>query len=254
VFSSDAPAVAGARYRPAYAAQLSAWRALWPAAGITHGVLIQPSFFGTDNREMLAALAADAAPLRGVAVVNPRVDAATLTRFNALGVRAIRLNLKGVKDYGAFASPPWYGLFERIDELGWHIEVQVDSGRLPEIAAALDGPPVPVVFDHFGNPGRDEASIDATFAALQRLTETHEVWGKLSAPYRLESGEPQALAARWLDVVGPRQLVWGSDWPGTGHEGAHEYQRLRAELDKWLDASLAQAVLWDNAARLYQFS
>jgi predicted TIM-barrel fold metal-dependent hydrolase len=57
VFSATAPPVAGARYRPSYAARLAAWRALWRPAGITHGVLIQPSFFGTNNTEMLATIA-----------------------------------------------------------------------------------------------------------------------------------------------------------------------------------------------------
>ena len=64
VFSATAPAAPGARYRPAYAARLADWRAQWPAAGITHGVLTQLSFFGTDNREMLAAIAGPGASAR----------------------------------------------------------------------------------------------------------------------------------------------------------------------------------------------
>ena len=59
VFSADAPAVAGARYRPAYGANVNEWRGLWERAGITHGVVVQPSFFGTDNREMLDTIASD---------------------------------------------------------------------------------------------------------------------------------------------------------------------------------------------------
>ncbi|HST01643.1 MAG TPA: amidohydrolase family protein, partial [Usitatibacter sp.] len=59
VFSADAPAVAGARYRPTYGANVKDWRGLWERAGITHGVVVQPSFFGTDNREMLDTIAAD---------------------------------------------------------------------------------------------------------------------------------------------------------------------------------------------------
>ena len=57
VFSAHAPSVPGARYRPDYGANVDVWRAQWPQAGITHGVVVQPSFFGTDNREMLDTIA-----------------------------------------------------------------------------------------------------------------------------------------------------------------------------------------------------
>ena len=118
VFSASAPAVAGARYRPAYEATLDAWQSQWSRAGITHGVLVQPSFFGTDNGEMLAALAMDARRLRGVAVVDPACDAGEIARLQSGGVRAIRLNLKGVKDYAALASDPWQALFARVKDAG----------------------------------------------------------------------------------------------------------------------------------------
>lgn len=253
VFSAESPAVPGARYRPAYGADLSAWRALWKVAGISHGVVVQPSFFGSDNREMLETLAADSRHLRGVAVLNPHADAATLARFHARGVRAIRLNLKGAANYGAFATDSWRAFFDRVHALGWHVENFVDTGRLPAIEAAFEGTPVRVLFDHFGSPGIGKDSIDATFAAVRRLAETREVWVKLSAPYRLDGGDPRELAARWLDAVGPLRMVWGSDWPWTTHEQGNDYGRLRAALDDWIDAGLVRQVLWDNAARLYRF-
>src|SRR2546421_9513646 len=104
VFSAQAPAVAGARYRPEYAADLHAWRSFWPAAGVTHGVVVQPSFFGSDNRELLDTISSDRQHLRGVAVLPPMIDDATLERFHRDGVRAIRLNLRGVRDYAEYAS------------------------------------------------------------------------------------------------------------------------------------------------------
>jgi predicted TIM-barrel fold metal-dependent hydrolase len=251
VFSARAPAVRGARYRPAYAATLAAWRSAWAGAGITHGVVVQPSFFGTDNREMRAAVASDLDHLRGVAVVEAGADTETLAALHADGVRAIRLNLKGVDDYSTYAMPPWAGLFERVHASGWHVEIHVDTGRLAEIAEAFADVAVALVFDHFGSPG--DRTRDATFAAVARLAKSRDVWGKLSGPYRLEGGEPRELAARWLDTVGPDRVVWGSDWPWTSHEGGQDYARLRGALDEWVDARVARAALWDNAARLYRF-
>jgi predicted TIM-barrel fold metal-dependent hydrolase len=254
VFSAAAPPAAGFRYRPAYAATLGEWRSHWASAGIARGVVVQPSFFGTDNAEALAAVAADPVHLRAVAVVDPGFAGADLARLAAGGVRAIRLNLKSAADYSAYASEPWRALLERVHALGWHVEAYVDAGRLPEIAPAFLASPVTVVFDHFGNPGATREAQDATFAAVAALARTRPVWAKLSGHYRLGGADPATLARRWIDAVGERQLVWGSDWPWTNHERENNYGRLRDLLDGWAGAALARAIVWDNAARLYGFA
>lgn len=254
VFSATAPAVSGARYRPSYGADPADWRGLWAKAGITHGVVVQPSFFGADNREMLDTVAADPEHLRGVAVVTPLVDAPTLARFHAQGVRAIRLNLKGLESYAVYSASNWHDLYSRVAKIGWHVEVFVDVGRLSEIASAFEGTDVPVVFDHFGSPGSQPKSVDATFASVRSLVRARDVYVKFSGSYRLAGGDPKSLAARWLDAVGPSRVVWGSDWPWTAHEAGRDYGRIRADLDEWVDSRVATAALWDNAARLYAFN
>jgi predicted TIM-barrel fold metal-dependent hydrolase len=169
-------------------------------------------------------------------------------------VRGIRLNLRGASDYAEYAKPSWRALFDRAHERGWHLECYVDPGRLSEITPAVEGSPIAIVFDHFGVPGANAAAVDATFAAAARMARSREVWVKLSAPYRVEGMEPGELARRWLDAVGPQRLVWGSDWPWTGHEAQRfSYGKLRSRLDEWVDPSLASAILWDNPARLYGF-
>jgi predicted TIM-barrel fold metal-dependent hydrolase len=254
VFSAHAPAVPGARYRPDYAAEPAAWRALWPAAGITHGVVVQPSFFGADNREMLDTLAGDREHLRGVAVLWPNTDDETIERFHDQGVRATRLNLRGARDYSEYCTEAWRNFYCRLHERGWHVECFVDTGRLPDIAPAFDGAPIAVVFDHFGAPGNAPNIIKATFTAVRRLTAEREVWCKFSGPYRLEGGDAKEHAARWLEAVGPSRILWGSDWPFTGFEGSGDYASLRARLAEWIPREHEAAVLWDNAARLYGFS
>jgi predicted TIM-barrel fold metal-dependent hydrolase len=254
VFSATAPPVSGARYRPSYAARLAAWRALWRPAGITHGVLVQPSFFGTNNDEMLSTIASDNARLRGVAVVDPAVSDATLARLAAGGVRAIRLNLRGVKDLSDYTSLWWDAVFARVHARGWHVEVFVDPGALPQLAPAFARTAIPIVLDHFGSASNDPALNARLFETAKALAAERPVWCKLSAPYRLGGADAQALAARWLDILGPQRLVWGSDWPWTQHERGQDYQRLRESLDRWAGAANSRAILWDNAARLYGFS
>ncbi len=251
VFSATAPAIRGARYRPAYPAPLASWQDHWRRAGVTHGVLVQPSFFGTENAELVAALGLDPGRLRGVAVVDPEADDAALDRMHAAGVRAVRLNLRGALE-GLVALPPWQALLGRAHARGWHAEVFADAGRVPAIVEALGTTPASVVFDHFGHP--DPAAIDATFAAVARLAATRPVWAKLSAPYRLEGCDPVDLARRWLAAVGPARLVWGSDWPWTGHEEGRHYRTLADALPQWVGAEAARGILWDNPARLYRFA
>jgi predicted TIM-barrel fold metal-dependent hydrolase len=253
VFSASSARVPHARYRPAYAARLEDWRALWPAAGVTHGVLTQVSFLGADNRELLQAIGRDPAHLRGVARVEPGIDDAALAALEAGGVRAARLNLSGVADFSAYGTPAWRALLDRVQARGWHVEVFTDAGRLPGIAAALGTSTIPIVFDHFGNPGRDEASIERSFEAAAGLAARRSVAVKLSAPYRLAGADPARLAQRWLEVVGPGGLLWGSDWPWTRHEAGRDYAELRGMLEAWLPSSVVPAVLWDNAARIYRF-
>jgi predicted TIM-barrel fold metal-dependent hydrolase len=254
VFSATAPAVAGARYRPSYAARLAAWRALWRPAGITHGVLIQPSFFGTDNTEMLATIASDRARLRGVAVVDSSVSDAQLAHHDAGGVRGIRLNLRGVGDFSAYTTHGWKSLFERVHDLRWHVEVFLDAGALPRLLPAFLNTRVEVVLDHFGSPGETREAVEATFTAAKELAEKRALWVKLSAPYRLaEGGDPVRLAKRWIDLVGPTNVVWGSDWPWTQNERGKDYLRQRESLDRWVGANASASILWDNAARLYAF-
>jgi len=220
------------------------------------GTVIAPVAFGafvevTSWPLAFAALAV--CPLAAWWVLTPLVGEASLSRMHAGGVRAIRLNLRGVGDWSQYANPSWEALFALVHGLGWHVEVFVDPGHAPDVVPILAAIPIPVVFDHFAVPGTDEFAIDATFRAAERLAASRPVWCKLSAPYRLLGGDPQALAARWLDIVGPERLVWGSDWPWTGHEDAGDYRRLRKALDRWVGSARLGAVLWDNAAQLYDF-
>jgi predicted TIM-barrel fold metal-dependent hydrolase len=249
VFSAGAAAVAGARYRPAYEASLDAWRGHWADGGITHGVLVQPSFFGTDNGEMLDAVARDPTHLRAVVVVDRMASAQELSTLAQRGAVALRYNLHGVGHLDAAFNGAGRALLERAAALGWHLEVFANRGAVPRIARLLAPIAIPVVFDHFAAPDADGAP---TYAALRELARTHEVWCKLSAPYRAPGCDPAALAARCIESVGDQRVVWGSDWPFTRHEEANRYEDLRAALGLWV-GPLTPRILWDNPARLYRF-
>jgi predicted TIM-barrel fold metal-dependent hydrolase len=250
-------AVPGARYSPRYAATLATWREASQAVGVTHGVLVQPSFLGTDNTYLLAQLKQHPDTLRGVAVVAPTVSFGLLEDLNGLGVRGIRLNLAGQShDMAAWsaAKPLW----DAVLRLGWHVELHTDAGALPKVLAALPQA-LSVVIDHFGKP--EKASLlDETVVAVQRrstggvLSNVTNVYVKLSAAYRLQAElNPKDLAALWLGELGPLALLWGSDWPCTNFEAKADYPALHGALEDWLgqDAGAVQAARSANPMRLY---
>jgi len=58
VFLKNLPLVPGHRYTITYDASLDQYLAMLDRHGMSNGVLIQPSFLGTDNRYLLSALLA----------------------------------------------------------------------------------------------------------------------------------------------------------------------------------------------------
>ena len=229
---------------------MSAWKEQWRQNGITHGVLVQPSFFGTDNRELLAALATDPAHLRGVAVIDPSFGDGALRELGASGIVALRLNLHGVEAVAPYFEGKWRALLERCARVGWHVEVFANAGMAPRVAQLLAPIAIDVVFDHFAVP--EAGRLGETYDALASLASTRAVWCKLSAPYRIAPANADECAGACVAALGADRVVWGSDWPFTRHEGAADYAILRRRAGAWA-GSREQALLWDNAARLYRF-
>ncbi len=239
----------GARYAPAYAAPLATWQAAARPLGVGRGVLVQTSFLGTDNTLLTATLAQHPDALRGIAVVAPDADAATLEPLHAAGVRGIRLNLSGVSHH-ILAWSAATGLWDALAALGWHLELHTDIGRLPDVLAQLPAT-LPLVIDHLGKP-EAVAANDATVRALAERARQAPVHVKLSGAYRLGGLDAGALARLWLAELGPQRLLWGSDWPCTNHEAHADYAALWRSLDDWLhDADAARAARAGNPQRLY---
>ena len=241
-------AVPGARYVPAYAATLQAWQDAASACGVVRGVLVQPSFLGTDNGLLVAQLQARPDALRGVAVVAPTASAGALHALHRAGVRGIRLNLAG----RAADLAPWRrasAIWDALLELGWHVELHTDQGALPVTLASLPAA-LPLVVDHMGKPAAVRAA-DASIHALVQRSRQAQVYVKLSGAYRLNGLDPGALARLWLDAIGPARLLWGSDWPCTNHEQEADYPALLSALHAWVGSVAAERVLTDNAQALY---
>ena len=244
VFARGLPLAPGRRYAPGYDATTADYLDHLDRHGFSHGVLVQPSFLGTDNRYMLEALASAPGRLRGIAVVEADCPGDELARLRAGGVVGLRLNLIGAAD-PALSAEPWRSLLRRAAALGLQIEIQAEAARLAHLLPALLEAGATVVIDHFGLPDPRLGPEDPGWRAMLALAaDAPCLHLKLSAPYRLGAEGP-ALAARLSpslrEAFGPR-LVFGTDWPHTQHEGPAHAAAALHDLETWLPDPTDRAV------------
>lgn len=242
-------------------APLSAWRETLAPQGVTHGVVVQPSVYGTDNRVLLAALAEGAGRLVGVAAVAADVSDAELDRLVAAGVRGVRMAHFTAGDPRALGGfVPWRDTFDalepRLHARGLHLQLFTDARLLPALADRLAGARVPVVIDHMGRTPASLGTDHDGLRTLAALLRDAPVWVKLSGIANLSDDAPLHEDARRVHEVlvaaAPHRLVWGSDWPHTRPAGAAPCTRaLLALARRWTPVEHQDAIFRGNAARLY---
>ncbi|MFC0336945.1 Predicted metal-dependent hydrolase, TIM-barrel fold [Kushneria avicenniae] len=258
IFSQHLPMARQRRYSPDYDADVSQYLAHLDRCGLSHGVLVQPSFLGTDNSYMLSALRQHGERLRGTAVVAPDIDDPALDVLGEAGVVGVRLNLVGqtLDDYGA---AHWRHLFTRLAHRGWSVEIQRTLGDLGPVVPAILESGVAVVIDHYGLPqgGAIDTSLGEHRTFLDWLGEGN-LWIKLSATYRSGMSVDQARAAidTFQEAFGhAERLVWGSDWPHTRFEDQTDHEAQFVLMETLLpDPALRRQVMIDNPARLFMIN
>ncbi len=225
------------------------------ALGMTFGVLVQISVYGTDNRLLREVLTRHPQRLRGVAVVKGDISDPELDALHEAGVRGVRINLSFG---GGVAMAELDALAPKLAERGWHVQVLFHLRQLDEHLPRLRRLPVPCVIDHMGHFPAELGPQTPAFRQLLAIARDHPWWVKLSGAYRLEPAAPwphSAELARALAEHLPDRLVWGSDWPHVAVAHRPDTQGLLDVLPLWLpEPDLRQRVLVDNPARLYGFN
>jgi predicted TIM-barrel fold metal-dependent hydrolase len=225
---------------------------------VSHAVLVQPSFLGTDNSFFAAICRKYPQRFRGVAVVDPAVSDEELESLADAGVVGMRLNLLGLP-LPDLRSGDWPRLFARANSLRWHVEVHREAGDLPMIVGELLAQRCTVVVDHFGRPNAEAGTSDPGFRYLLSSAGTGKVWVKLSAAYRSARGDSglslgKAITSALLEAFGAERLVWGSDWPHTQHQDVIDYAASVHALATWVpDESTRAAILSRSAKELFRF-
>jgi predicted TIM-barrel fold metal-dependent hydrolase len=259
VFTHTLDLAAERRYAPGYDATLAQYLGTLHAHGLSHGVLVQPSFLGTDNSYLLSALRQAPDRLRGVVVLAPDVSPAVLNDLAGQGVVGVRLNLMG-KALPDVRDPAWKGFFGRIADLGWHVELHRQVEDLPGLVSQLLPFGARLVIDHFGRPEARLGVHQPGFSRLLELGLNEQVWLKVSGIYRLGGADAQALgfARDALPLLeqsfGEQRLVWGSDWPHTQHEQDMDFPTAVVQLHALgCSTQRLQALLVDAPRVLFGF-
>ena len=262
------PMAANRAYTPpeASVAQLLALR---KRLGIARNVLVQPSFYGTDNSCMLDALGELGNSARGVAVVAPTISDAELRAMDAKGVRGVRLNLETAGNRDPKAAAALLSAFgKKVKPLNWHIQVYTVLPVVAQISGAIADCPVPVVLDHFAMPVAAESTAQKGFLALLDLVRARKAYVKLSAPYRISKKADYSDVtpiAQSLIYAARDHMLWATDWPHTntipGKKATEVTPFSRIDdnavlrlFNSWYpDETTRKMILVDNPAKLYRF-
>ena len=255
VFHRGLKLAPGRRYAPDYDAPLSLYLEQLDQNGTSNGVLVQPSFLGTDNSYLVDCLKQTNGRLRGIAVVDPAVSADGLRELDRAGVVGIRLNLVG-QPLPDLAANEWKGLLANVKAMGWQVEIQRNASDLAMLAPKLLDLGVTVVLDHYALPDPKLGVSDPGFQSVLKLGATRNVWIKISAPYRNGmGGESVAMEAYPLlrNAYGLDRLLWGSDWPHTQFEATQTYAKNRQFLDTLIVDERERAQVLASPRSLFRF-
>jgi 2-pyrone-4,6-dicarboxylate lactonase len=246
--------------RPHYTfpeATLDQYLAVCAFLGIERMVLVQPSFYGTDNSLLLDALQRLGDRARGVVMVEEDISEAQLDLFHARGVRAIRLDL--------FARASWsrtdlqayiLRMLERAKPRGWHLQFYTPGYVVRDLLPFLATIEHDFVIDHMGYMLEEDGLTAKDFARLLEVMQTGYAWLKLSGPYRIAKHrgyEAVAPLARQIAATRPERALWGSDWPHLP-DGTRDTGELVNLLLDWAPSETTRRqILVEIPLRLFGF-
>jgi 2-pyrone-4,6-dicarboxylate lactonase len=223
--------------------------------GLGRFVIVQPSYYDTDNRCLLDALAVAGDRARGVVMVEPDVRPETLAEYHRAGVRGVRLDLFKRAQWPLHEIQAYVDrMAARVAPLGWHLQFYAPGYVVRDLIAHLRTLSIEFVIDHMGYMLEEDGLTADDFDRLLDLMKNGRCWLKLSAPYRLAkkrgieavNGIAQAIVA-----AAPERALWGSDWPHIP-DGGRDTGALLNLLGLWAPgAAVRTRILRDNPEALF---
>jgi len=240
---------------------LDDFKRLQSTLGLQRAVLVNASCHGVDNTVIVDAIAQSGGKYRGVANADDSFSVADFRKLHEQGFRAVRFNfvahLGGVPDMGEF-----HRIIERIEPLGWHVDLHFDAKDLPQYDDMLQHFPVPFIIDHMGRVPTQAGLDQEPFKVLLNLHQRNKkCWVKISGAERIAAAEGPPFHsavpfAKKLIEAGADRILWGTDWP---HPNIAKHMPNDGDLVDMIplmmpDAATQKLVLVDNPHRLYEFT
>ena len=234
---------------------LAQYRSLMPRLGVERFVIVQPSYYGTDNSCLLDTLIEVGDRARGVVMIEPDMTDAELAGFHRRGVRAVRLDLfkraheplAGIKSYIAQMAA-------RVGPLGWQLQFYAPGRVVRDLIHFFATLQIDFVIDHMGYMLEEDGLRSEDFAALLDLLQGGHCYLKLSGAYRiakLRGYEYVEPVARAIVERAPDKAVWGSDWPHISYSD-RDTGELLSLLERWAPSQSARRqILVENPNRLF---
>jgi predicted TIM-barrel fold metal-dependent hydrolase len=228
--------------------------------GIERAVLTQPSVYGTDNSCMLDAVEAMGAKFMAVAAVDADVTDRELEALHARRVRGARVNIvdKGGMPFDGIEAVRRFT--ERLEDLGWHLEVLIHVHEFEDLRATLNSMAVDVSVGHLGYMRTDHGIDHPGFREFLDLVRDGKCWVKLSGSYRVTTMGTTpytdvAPYARALIEANEDRVIWGTDWPHPALKGNMPNDgALMDQLSEWApDETVRRKIMVDNSETLYGF-
>jgi predicted TIM-barrel fold metal-dependent hydrolase len=223
--------------------------------GIERMVLVQPTYYGTDNSLLVQTLKKVGPRCRGVVRIEEDISEKALDDYHEVGVRAIRLDLF------ARASLPTEDLIAYVRRMafrarprGWHIQFYTPGTIVRDLLPFLAEFDSTFVIDHMGYMKESDGLTQADFDHLVGILAAGNCYIKLSGPYRIAMDRPLSSVepiAQALISARPDRLLWGSDWPHLPN-GQRDTGELLNLLADWTpNEKVRTQILVDSPARLF---
>jgi predicted TIM-barrel fold metal-dependent hydrolase len=201
------------------------------------GAIVSGSFQGFDQEYLCHALRELGPAFVGVTQLPATVSDQEILDLAAVGVRAVRFNLKRG---GSECVTNLDRLARRVYEIAqWHVELYIDARELPALTEILAKLPA-VSIDHLGLSREG-------FPHLLRLVE-QGVRVKATGFGRVDFDVRQAL--RTIYGINPQALMFGTDLPSTRAPRPYQEEDL-ALVYEALGKKGAAKVLYENAVAFY---
>jgi predicted TIM-barrel fold metal-dependent hydrolase len=211
-------------------------------SGVDRIVLVQMSYYGSDNTYMVDVMKEYEGVFSGIAVVDEEADKPDeeMVRLAAQGVRGFRINPRGKPVETWLEGDGYERMFAAGSEHNLALCPLISPVALPALARRCEQfPQTPVIIDHLCLIGAGRPIDAAEIGQLCAMAQYPRVMVKASAFYAL--GEKKAphdelgeLIRQVRDAFGADRLMWASDCPYQV-QGEHTYDPSVALIRERLD-------------------